>query len=486
MRHVIRAPEPPPRPLEEDDEREDENERDEFGELLPDLEEADEREDGDEADENEQPAPDTFDLDPPLEDATFEEQTAPDLRFGHDSVLPEDDGSDSDDASGFAAEPRTGETQPEDAFPLDDDERDGIDDFRPFVSELDIPQLDADEEGIAGESLRFGAFFAAAELAWPSARRPWRLNALAKERASALALGGGTVVAGSTDLLWLDSGRTTPVRIALDGTRITSLALLGDDSETVVAVTASGRLLRRTRLASDSERVGELGHGAHGALDVQGVELCALGRTEPRSLLRSGPSGLVERSDDAGASFAPIEPQLRALAITTTAAPFVALGDDARELYVSNDRGRSFEQRPLEGAAGMLARGEAPIVAAAERVVVLIEPELGLVVSTDEGRTFREVPGSAAATACSVGTYGGRAYAWVALYSEAADATRVLMVDVERAEAEVILTLSGAGDDDQLGASARLERLAWDGARLFAVGEPGFLSIEPPSLETHH
>src|SRR3954468_14369360 len=122
MRHAIRAPEPPPRPLE-DDERDDE-ERDEFGELLPDLEDEEALDEGG----DEAPAvPDAFDIDPPLDDVTFEEQTAPDLRFGHDSVLPEaDPEGDVGDAAGFAAEPRTGQTEPEEAFPADDEEREGI------------------------------------------------------------------------------------------------------------------------------------------------------------------------------------------------------------------------------------------------------------------------------------------------------------------------------------------------------------------------
>jgi hypothetical protein len=482
MRHAIRAPEPPPRPLE-DHEREDEDERDEFGELLPDLEEEDAADDGEEDDEA-PGTPDAFDLDPPLEDATFEEQTAPDLRFGHDSVLPEagpDD--DTGDASGFAAEPRTGETHPEDSFPADDDEREGMDDLRPFVTVLDLPGLDADEEGMEGDAVRFGAFFAATELAWPSARRAWRVTALATERSSALARSGETVVAGSTDLLWLDRGRTAPVRIALDGTRLVSVALLGDANDTVVAVTAAGRLLRRTRLASDFERIGELGRGL---LDVHGVELCALGMSEPRSLLLRTPSGLVERSDDAGSSFVSLEPRLTTAALTSTAAPVVALGDAERELLVSRDRGRSFERTRLEGSAGTVARGDAPFVAASEDTVVLVDPELGLVVSHDAGQSFREVPGTVAATAAAVGSSGGRTYAWVALYSEAADATRILMVDTERGEAEVITTLAGAGDDEQLGSSARIERLVWDGSRLYAAGDPGFLLIEPPNIEAHH
>jgi hypothetical protein len=476
MRHAIRAPEPPPRSLE-DDEREAE-ERDEFGELLPDLDDEESLDDGD----DDAPAlPDAFDLDPPLEDATFEEQTAPDLRFGHDSVLPEaDPDGDVGDASGFAAEPRAGETQPEDAFPADDEERDGIDDLRPLVNDLELPGLDADDE-LEGDLLRFGAFFAASELSWPSARRAWRVTALASERTSALAVGGGTVVAGSTDLLWLDPGRSAPVRIALDGARIVSLALLGDVHDTVVAVTSTGRLLRRTRFASDSERLAELGRGP--ALDVR-VELCALGRSDARSLLMRSSFGLLERSDDDGTHFTPLEPPLRVAALAASAAPVVALSEQ-RDLFLSHDAGRSFARRRLEGVAGTVARGDAPLLAAAERTLAVVDSELGLVVSTDAGASFREVPGSVAATACAAGSSEGRPCVWVALYSEAADSTRILRVDAVRGDAEVIASLTGAGDDDQLGPSARIERLAWDGARLFAAGECGFLLLEPPSDSQH-
>lgn len=480
MRHAIRAPEPPPRPLEDD---EGDDERDEFGELLPDLEEDTNDEDEDEGEDENLGTPESFDLDSPLADATFDDQTAPDLRFGHDSVLPEEgEGDDTGDAAGFAVEPRTGQTEPDDAFPPDQDDRDGIDDF---MGALELPGLD-DDEGGENDTVRFGAFFAATELAWPSARRSWRVTALASERTSALCFAAGTVVAGSSDLLWLDPGRSAPVRIALDGTRIASLALLGPGSDCVLAVTSAGRLLRRARLASDAERLGELGHPARGSADAHGIELCALGLAEPRSVLLRSATGLVELSHDAGSGFTPLEPQLRALSLASSAAPVVALSEGERELLVSHDRARTFERRRLTGVAGTVARGDAPLLAAAEETLVLVDHEIGLVVSTDTGRSFREVPGSVGATACAVGSFGGRAYAWVALYSEAADSTRILMIDPVRAEAEVIATIAGSGDDEQLGPSARLERFVWDGTRLFAAGEPGFLLIEPPSDEAHH
>lgn len=484
MRHAIRVPEPPARPL--DEEREDEDNGDDFGELLPGIGE----ETLDDADDQ-APAfvgPDEFDIDPPLDDVTFDDLTAPDLRFGKDSVLPEaDEEQDVTDDAGFAPERPTGQTEPEDVLPPEGDEPDGFDDSRPLVNELDLPSLDADEEGEAGDAVRFGGLLAGSELAWPSALEPWRVARLSpeRERCSALALGRGAVVAGSTDLLWLDQARSAPVRLSLDGTRVAALALVGEGEDTIVAVTVTGRVLRRARLASDSERVGELVRATERTREPSGVELCALGPLEPRALLRRSEHGPLERSDDEGSTFFPLEPRLFASTLANSPAPVTALVDAGRELAVSRDGGRHFERRRLEGAAAGVALGDAPLLAAHGSTIAIVDAERGLALSTDGGARFREVPGCATATACAVGSFDGRTYVWLALYSEAADLTRIVMVDAERADAEVIAKLTGSGDDEELGASARLEQLGWDGARLFAVGEPGFLSLEPPSEPRH-
>jgi len=485
MRHAIRMPEPPPEPRAES-ERDDEENDDDFGELLPGLGEETLDDSDDEA-----PAlgtPEEFDIDPPLDDVTFDDQTAPDLRFGKDSVLPEaDEDEGANDDAGFAPERPTGQTEPEDVLPPEGDEPDGFDHSRPFIGELELPSLDADEEGTEGDAGRFGGLLAGSELAWPSAVETWRVTRLApeRERCSALALGRGAVVAGSTDLLWLDQGRAAPVRLSLDGTRIAALGLVGEGEDTIVAVTATGRVLRRARLASDSERVGELGRANERTREPAGIDLCALGPSEPRALLRRSEHGPLERSDDAGSTFFPLEPRLFATALAASPAPVAALLHGGRELALSTDGGRRFERHPLEGAAAGVALGEAPLLAAAERTIAIADFERGLVVSTDGGVRFREVPGCATATACAVGVHDGRAYVWLALYSEAADLTRVVMVDAERAEAEVIAKVTGAGDDEEGGASGRLEHLGWDGTRLFAVGEPGFLAFEPPSEPRH-
>jgi hypothetical protein len=485
MRRAIRVPEPPPEPRR-DGERDDEENDEDFGELLPGL--GEETLDDSDDDAPALRTPDEFDLELPLDDVTFDDQTAPDLRFGTDSVLPEaDEDASAGDEAGFAPEPPTGQTEPEDMLPPEGDEPDGFGDARPFIGELELPGLDADEEGTEGDAGRFGGLLAASELAWPSAVEAWRVTKLApeRERCSALALGHGAVVAGSTDLLWLEQGRSAPVRLSLDGTRVAALALVGDGEDTVVAVTATGRVLRRARLASDSERVGELGRASERTRERTFVDLCALGASDPRALLRSSQQGPLERSDDAGSTFFPLEPRLFAAALAASPAPVAALVDGGRELALSTDGGRRFERRKLDGAAAGVALGEAPLLAAAGRTVALADFERGLVVSTDDGARFREVPGCATATACAAGVHDGRSRVWLALYSEAADLTQLVMVDAERAEAEVIAKIAGSGDDEEGGASGRIERLGWDGTRLFAAGEPGFLAFEPPSAPRH-
>jgi hypothetical protein len=475
MGDPARDTEPPLEPFEED-ESNDEGARDDFGELLPGIAEDEPNEDDDSA----PAATERFDLDVPLDDDTLDEQTSPDLKFGTDSVLPEEDDGGSGDATGLEGQPTTGSDAPEDELPPDDEERDGIDERSPLVSDRDLPGLDGDLEGAEEDGLLFGSFAAAREVRLPSADVPWRVETLAAERASALSVAAGAVVAGSTELLWLERGRTTPVRLALDGARIVGLALLGAEQELALAVTAAGKLLRRARLASDAERVGELGPNAELGGETPGVVLAAVGTAAPRSVVTALVPGHLSRSDDAGALRATIEPELRVAALSSTASPLVAVLAGGRELALSDDGGQSFERSKLAGYARGVAEGEAPLVAAEERVVVIADAERGVVVSSDRGRTFREVPGGANVTACAAGFHGGRPRAFLALYTEATDTTQIALVDAEDGTAQIVAVVAGPGDDDVLPASARITALGWDGERLFAVGEPGFILLEPP------
>jgi hypothetical protein len=485
MRHAATAPEPPAPDLDTDERGEDDEDGD-FGELLPDLEEAPP---DDDADPDADPFGDAAnDLEALLEGEALDGDDTNDLELGPDALEVDEEAPPEGDELGIQ-EGAHGEDAPEESFPSDDEERDGIDDRRPLVSDLDLPGLDADAEGTDDALERFGTLVLAIELELPLASPAWSLTRLSpeRERCSALGAAGDSVVAGSTDLLWQTPDRAAPLRVALDGTRITSLVLVGNERETVLCVTAQGRLVRRARLASDAERVADLGRMPELGAEPHQVELCQLGPDAPRAFIGRAASGLLFRSDDAGTTLRPLEPRRVVRALSPAGEPLVALAGDGKELLVSRDAGRAFASHPLDAPARAVAAGEAPRVASAGDVVALYDRERGLVVSTDSGRSFRDVAGIASATAGVAGSYEGRPVVWVALYSETRDLTRFVLVDASDGSARTIATLTGAADaEGEHATGARIERLVWDGRRLYAAGEAGLLVLAPePNAPLH-
>jgi len=456
----------------------DDDEAGDFGALLPDLSEHPSSEDDDERPLDTEP--DELDT---LPEGVVENDEAPnELDLGPDVLLTGEEADEAGDALGPSDGANASDLLPEDTLPSDDEGRDGIDDALPLVNDLDLPGLDADEGG-EEDIVRYGTLVAASEAELEAAPVPWQLQRLSpeRERCRSLALGGASIVAGSTDLLWLDDGRTSPVRVALEGTRILSLVLLGEESETVLCVTASGRLVRRARLASDAERLSELGQRAElGGAEVEGVELCQLGRATPHSVLGRGSSGLLFRSDDAGSTVRVVEPRLSVRALSPAGHPVAALSANGLELLLSEDAGMTFDRLTLDRAGRRVAGGELPGITSAGRSIAIHDAERGVAVSLDRGDTFRELAGTASVSAVTVGTLEGRVTLFLALYGELGDTTRLVRIDAERGGGEVIATLQGTGDADaELGASARIERLGWDGSRLFAAGDAGLYVLTP-------
>jgi len=488
MRHAATAPEPPAPDTDTDERGEDDADGD-FGDLLPDLEE--ELLDDDDGGEPAQADDDPLDALPDDEGAGDDD--ANELDLGPDGTLDEEDADNTGDALGIDDGESAGDGEPEENLPSDDEGREGIDDERPLVSDLDLPGLDADAEGTDDGLGRFGSLVLPLERELPLATAPWSLARLSpeRERCSALGAAGGSVVAGNTDLLWLAAGRGVPLRVALDGTRITSLVLVGEGRETVLCVTAPGRLVRRTRLASDAVRVAELGRIPElGAAGAHAVELCQLDADAPHSFVGRSGAGLLFRSDDAGVTLKPLEPRRVVRALSATGAPLVALGEHGSELLVSRDAGKSFTPVSLDQVARAVTAGEAPRVASAGDTVALHDPERGLVVSTDGGRSFRTATGVAAVSAAVAGAYEGRAAVWATLYSDTRDETRFVLVDAETGDARVLATLAGPGDaEGEHGTGARIDRLVWTGQELYAAGEAGFWVISPepaPPLRPSH
>jgi hypothetical protein len=420
-------------------------------------------------------------VDPPSDPGGIDDALPAELDVGPSFDFGEEE-ADTADVFGLA-EPGTGrDGEPnEDALP-EADEREGFDDTPSGVGDAELPELDADDGG-EGADPAFGSLLTADEATLERAAEPWTVIGLGtpRERCRALALGGGALVGGSSDLLWLDPGRTAPVRIALDGTRIASIALLGDDRQVALCVTAFGRLLRRARQSSDAERLTDWRRTAELTGGAESLELCQL-EAEPNAVVGRLTSGHLIRSDDLGSTFYALDEALTVFALSPGGAPLTGLARDGTELVVSSDGGRSWSRLALPTVAGEIAGGEAPFLASDGSLLAIADGARGVAVSTDGGRTFRRVPGCAGSTAVAVGTFRGRPTAWVALYSEAADRTNVAMIDLERGSAELVASLAGETGDDASDSSGagRLERLAWDGGRLLGAGDPGLLSFQPP------
>lgn len=421
-------------------------------------------------------------IDPPSDPGGIDDALPADLDLGPSFDFGEEE-ADTADVFGLA-EPGTGRDPDasEDSLP-EGDERDGLDDAPMGIEERDLPDLDADDGG-DGSAPLFGSLPVTDEAPLGRSATPWPVSVLGapRERCGALTLGGGTLVAGSSDLLWLDAGRTAPVRIAIDGTRIASIALVGEDRQVALCVTAFGRLLRRARQSSDAERLNDWRRTADLAGGAESLELCQL-EGEPRSVVGRLTSGRLIRSDDLGSSFYPIGDTLTVFALSPTGAPLAALARDGAELVLSSDGGRTLSHSSLPAVAREIAGGEAPMLASAGPLLVIADAARGIVVSGDGGQSFRRVPGCGGSTAVTVGTFRGRPAAFAALYSETSDRTDVVLIDLEQATAEVVAVVTGEAAEDTSDSSAtgRLDRLAWDGSRLLAAGDLGLLALEPPA-----
>ena len=466
-------------PLDENDDDEAEQLRDdELGELFPAERESSHGEDddlptdpyvvlelGEDLSEPESEAPVLLDFGTELIDPLEERQDA-----GDDDKSPFDanDGTEFEEGDDTRAEPE-GEA--------------GIED-RSAVDETAFPDLDADDQGFTGDEALFGALpDFAPEAVLPKAERSWRIDFVSeqRERCTALVAAGGTVVAGSSDLLWFDAGRETPVRVSLDGTRITSLALVGEERKVALCVTAFGRLVRRARSASDSERLIDWKRAAEfGGASAESLELRQLGDGSPRAVLGRLTSGHLVRSDDQGSTWQRQSDDFTALCLSPSGEPLVALSRGGSRLSLSHDGGLTFRERELVVPALSVASGDAPLLAASGDTLAIADSERGVVVSADGGATFRAVPGCANGTSIAAGVINGAAAVVVALYREAEDASDVVLVDPTSARAQIVATLvSRERDPDQIPESGRVERLAWDGTRLWAAGGFGVAIFRP-------
>jgi hypothetical protein len=444
----------------------------------------------------------------PFEDGGNDDQEASDLVVGEEidvlgesigdnepieldlgSIVGIDDlrsaGEDDNDA-GFEVDPSVGLTLPDALTP--DDGSEGLDDGSITVDESKFPTLEMDDgsEGIAAErEISLGT--ASDEARVPKAALPWQAQhpLAALEACTALAVSAEAVVAGSSDLLWFQGDSAKPLRVAVDGSTLSDLVLVGADRDIALACTKSGQLFRRARFASQAEQLSRFREqlrspqGSRPQMSFGG----ALGAQRGRVLLRLHDGSLLEVLD-AGDRFERLEFDGKVLAVARESATILlGRGRTRALLALDQDPGSGVL---LSGPALSLAQGAAPLLASAGSALALAEPGRALMVSPDAGQTFRRVAGSASTTAIAGALLAGRACFFAAVYRETSDQSDLLLVDPERGEAECIAHLDVAGEHSptdaiERGEWAKVSCLSWHAAsgRLWAVGGFGVVSFAP-------
>ncbi len=352
-----------------------------------------------------------------------------------------------DSDSGFEVDPAVGLTLPDALTP--DDGSEGLDDGSITVDESKFPALEMDDgsEGIAAErEISLGT--ASDEARVPMAARSWQAlhPATAVEACAALAVSREAVIAGSSDLLWFQSDSTKPLRVAVDGSALSDLVLVGADQDVALASTKSGQLFRRARFASQAEQLTRFREQLRAPLNARpqlsfggelgtrhGASLCS-GCTTARCSTCSTPANRFERLEFDG----------KVLAVARESA-LVLLGHGRSRTLLTLERGAG-RSEPLSGPALAVAQSAAPLLASAGSSLALAERGRALLVSPDAARPFRRVAGSASTTAIAGAWLAGSARFFAAVYRETSDQSDLLLIDPERAEAECIAHLDVAGE----------------------------------------
>jgi hypothetical protein len=388
-----------------------------------------------------------------------------------------------DEREGVDVDPTLGIELPDALLP--DDGSEGIDDEDVVVDESKFPNLEHDDgsEGIAAErEISLGNASDEARIAFAPLLWPLTLPSTALEACAALAVHAERVVAGSSDLLWFSGALASPLRVAVDGSALGDVALLGDTGELALCVTQSGQLFRRARFASQAEqltRVREQLGRTSGR-----VRLGFGGALGSRVLLVSSDGQAIEISD-AGERVERLE---------LGGSKVVAAARESATLLLSRGRERVLKALAepaaieLDGAALLVAQSEAPLLATAAGAVALGDPTRALVVSADGGRTFRRVPGTANTTALAGAVLDSGPCFFATVYRETNDHSDLLVIDPASGVAVCIARLDASGDHApgdaiERGEWAKVVRLAWHAASgtLWLAGGFGVATASRPN-----
>jgi hypothetical protein len=257
------------------------------------------------------------------------------------------------------------------------------------------------------------------------------------------------------------------VRLDAGSSHIHGVALVGANFDFAVCSTASGKLMRRGRLASASEELRRI-RDEIGLANRDVFDLCQPGASFPHTVVLRTSSGKLLRSDDDGLSFRRVSE--RKIVALGPRGPALALAHDGT-LLRSDDGGGSFTELKLDGLAQRIASTKAPLLAARGDTVLLAEASVGVLLARG-GEGFLRIAGTLGVTALCTGMDVDGPAAFVALYDDARDRTLLARIDLTTGTARTIATFDGTDADDDLAESARVAAIVWDEvhSRLWVAG----------------
>ena len=372
-----------------------------------------------------------------------------------------------------------------------DDGSEGLDDGDITVDESKFPRLENDDgsEGIAAER-EIALSNHSDEARVPEAAVPWQIreSAASLEACNALSFSADSVVAGSSDLLWFRNDSRTPLRLAVDGSTLADLVLVGPAGDIALACTQSGKLFRRARFASQAEQITRFREplksapGSRVRLSFAGE----LGSEAGRVLLWSSDGALLEVLD-AGERFERLNLDgLVVAAARESATILLARGRKCSLVFLG---GTAPSCELVSAEALEVAHSRSPLLESSGHAIALAEAGRALLVSADQGKTWKRVAGSANVTAIASAGSSGRPRFFAAAYRETIDQSDILLIDAESGEAVCIARVDTWGEPSRSDPSERAEwakvlRLVWHeaSARLWAAGGFGVASFAESAL----
>lgn len=364
---------------------------------------------------------------------------------------------------------------------------DGLVDSGTDLSEQDLPALDgdADDDGVGLlDTTSFGDPERDEELPEWSMDR-WHARAVepALPPCNAVVLTGEWVVAGGSEVWWLDHGCSVRHRTGDLGASVVALAAI--DAAGVVFSSVNGGLSRATPDRTSSACI-ESWRRAAGVRTHEPVtlELCSSLATPSTLLLRTS-SGRLLRSVNGGLAWSVLELHGRVLAISSTAAPAVALLEcrGRHRLMRSDDGGTNWRVLEADPDLEVVIAEDHVLLAADEDLLAVAATTSGVAIGTD-GTGFYRVSGCSGITALTAASVNGRGRVGIALYRELEQCSYVVMVDAVGRHAvrlgEVRAPSAPDYDPDGTPDYAKICGLAWDvTGRLWAAGGFGIMSWAP-------